>query len=154
MPSGRESIGAELPPPTEGQEVSGDFAALGLTLRRHPLAILRPRLKALRLSTADEVANARHGQWIRAAGLVTCRQRPATASGVLFVTLEDETGYVNLVVWNDVVERNRRQILRARLLVACGQVQRQGLVVHVLASQFEDRSSLIGDLQAESHDFH
>jgi error-prone DNA polymerase len=154
MPSGRESIGAELPTPTEGQEVSGDFAALGLTLRRHPLAILRPSLKALRLCTADEVANARHGQWIRAAGLVTCRQRPATASGVLFVTLEDETGYVNLVVWNDVVERNRRQILRARLLVACGQVQRQGLVVHVLARQFEDRSSLIGDLQAESHDLH
>ena len=104
--------------------------------------------------TATRVADARHGQWIRTSGIVTCRQRPATASGVLFVTLEDETGYVNLVVWNDIVERNRRPILGSRLLAVGGQVQKQGIVVHVLAKRFEDLSRLLGELKTESHDFH
>lgn len=149
-----ETVGARLLAPTEGQEVVGDYASLGLTLRRHPLAILRGRLKTRGLCTAEEVTSARNGQWIRTSGIVTCRQRPATASGVLFVTLEDETGYVNLVVWNDIVERNRREILGARLLAAGGQVQKQGLVVHVLARRFEDLSRLLGELRTESHDFH
>jgi error-prone DNA polymerase len=154
LPAGRESAGAGLAAPSEGQEVAGDYAALGLTLRRHPLAILRSRLKTRGLRTAEEVALARHGQWIRTSGIVTCRQRPATASGVLFVTLEDETGYVNLVVWNDIVERNRRPILGSRLLAVGGQVQKQGIVVHVLAKRFEDLSRLLGELRTESHDFH
>jgi error-prone DNA polymerase len=154
LPAGRESAGAGLAAPSEGQEVAGDYAALGLTLRRHPLAILRSRLKTRGLRTAEEVAAARHGQWIRTSGIVTCRQRPATASGVLFVTLEDETGYVNLVVWNDIVERNRRPILGSRLLAVGGQVQKQGIVVHVLAKRFEDLSRLLGELRTESHDFH
>ena len=154
LPAGVEEARAGLAPPTEGQEVVGDYAALGLTLRRHPLAILRSRLKTKGLRTAEEVAAARHGQWIRTSGLVTCRQRPATASGVLFVTLEDETGYVNLVIWNDIVERNRRPILGSRLLAVGGQVQKQGLVVHVLARRFEDLSRLLGELRTSSHDFH
>ena len=154
LPAGVGEARAELEAPTEGQEVVGDYAAVGLTLRRHPLAILRSRLKTRGLRTAEEVANARHGQWIRTSGIVTCRQRPATASGVLFVTLEDETGYVNLVVWNDIVERNRRPILGSRLLAVGGQVQKQGLVVHVLAKRFEDLSPLLGELRTSSHDFH
>ncbi len=154
LPAGVESARAGLEAPSEGQEVAGDYAAMGLTLRRHPLAILRNRLKTRGLRTAQEVADARHGQWIRTSGIVTCRQRPATASGVLFVTLEDETGYVNLVVWNDIVERNRRPILGSRLLAVGGQVQKQGLVVHVLARRFEDLSRLLGELRTQSHDFH
>jgi error-prone DNA polymerase len=154
LPAGAGEPRAELDAPTEGQEVVGDYAAIGLTLRRHPLAILRNRLKSRGLRTAEEVAAARHGQWIRTSGIVTCRQRPATASGVLFVTLEDETGYVNLVVWNDIVERNRRPILGSRLLAVGGQVQKQGLVVHVLAKRFEDLSGLLGELRTSSHDFH
>jgi error-prone DNA polymerase len=154
LPAGVEEAMAGLAAPTEGQEVVGDYASVGLTLRRHPLAILRGQLKTRGLRTAEEVAGARHGQWIRTSGIVTCRQRPATASGVLFVTLEDETGYVNLVVWNDIVEKNRRPILGSRLLAVGGQVQKQGLVVHVLARRFEDLSRLLGELRTESHDFH
>ncbi|MBX3673996.1 MAG: error-prone DNA polymerase [Burkholderiales bacterium] len=154
LPAGVEEAGAKLEAPTEGQEVVGDYAATGLTLRRHPLAILRKRLKGQGLRTAEEVAAARHGQWIRTSGIVTCRQRPATASGVLFVTLEDETGFVNLVVWSDIVERNRRPILGSRLLAVGGQVQKEGLVVHVLARRFEDLSALLGELRTTSHDFH
>jgi len=154
MPAGLEQAKPGLEAPTEGEEVAGDYASVGLTLRRHPLAILRDKLRKRGLRTAEEVANSRHGQWIRTSGIVTCRQRPATASGVLFVTLEDETGYVNLVVWNDLVERNRRQILGSRLLAVGGQVQKQGLVVHVLANRFEDLTPLLGQLKTASHDFH
>ena len=143
-----------LAPPTEGDEIVGDYAALGLTLRRHPLALLRERLKRRGIRDAAQVAESRHGQRIRAAGLVTCRQRPATASGVIFVTLEDETGYVNLVVWSDLAERQRRELLGARLLEVAGEVQREGRVVHVLARHLTDLSPLLGRLATASHDFH
>ena len=154
MPQQEASEVPRLAEPTEGEEILADYAATGLTLRRHPLALLRGRLQAMGLKTAGEVAQSRHGQLIRAAGIVTCRQRPATASGVMFVTLEDETGYVNLVVWNDIVEKNRRQILGSRLLAVGGQVQKEGIVVHVLARKFEDLSGLLGELRTASHDFH
>ena len=140
--------------PTEGDEIVGDYETMGLTLRRHPLALLRERLKERRIRTATEVGNARNGQFIRAAGIVTCRQRPATASGVIFVTLEDETGYVNLIVWNDLADRQRRELLGARLLAVSGEVQRAGRVVHILARRFEDLSPLLGRLSTSSHDFH
>ena len=143
-----------LAEPTEGQEIVGDYQTLGLTLRRHPLALLRERLKLKRIRSAEEVANARNGQTIRAAGIVTCRQRPATASGVIFVTLEDETGYVNLIVWNDLADRQRRELLGSRLLAVQGEVQRQGRVVHILARRLEDLSALLGRLATTSHDFH
>jgi len=141
--------------PTEGEEIVGDYATMGLTLRRHPLALLRERLKKKNIRTADEIANSsRNGQLIRAAGLVTCRQRPATASGVIFVTLEDETGYVNLIVWNDLADRQRKELLGSRLLAVHGEVQRQGRVVHILAKRLEDLSPLLGRLATTSHDFH
>ena len=140
--------------PTEGDEIVGDYASLGLTLRRHPLALLRQKLTRNRIRTAEEVMNARNGQFIRTAGIVTCRQRPATASGVIFVTLEDETGYVNLIVWNDLAERQRRELLGSKLLAVHGEVQRQGRVVHVLARKLEDMSGLLGRLATSSHDFH
>jgi error-prone DNA polymerase len=140
--------------PTEGEEIVADYATLGLTLRRHPLALLRERLRKKRIKSAAEVANSRNGQWIRAAGIVTCRQRPATASGVIFVTLEDETGYVNLVVWNAVADRQRKELLGSRLLAVYGEVQKQGSVVHIIARRLEDLSPMLGRLATASHDFH
>jgi error-prone DNA polymerase len=129
--------------PTEGENIVGDYATL-----------LRERLAQRRIRTASEICEARNGQFIRAAGIVTCRQRPATASGVIFVTLEDETGYVNLIVWNDLAERQRRELLGSRLLAVSGEVQREGRVVHVLARKLEDLSALLGRLSLSSHDFH
>jgi error-prone DNA polymerase len=143
-----------LKPPTEGDDIVGDYASLGLTLRRHPLALLRERLKKRRIHTATEVAQSRNGQFIRAAGIVTCRQRPATASGVIFVTLEDETGYVNAIVWNDLADRQRKELIGSRLLAVAGEVQREGRVVHILAKRLEDLSPMLGRLSTTSHDFH
>ena len=151
------ALATEPPPlaaPSEGDNIVADYATIGLTLRRHPLALLREKLGKHRIRTAAEVAQSRNGQLIRAAGIVTCRQRPATASGVIFVTLEDETGYVNLIVWNDLAERQRRELLASRLLAVSGEVQREGRVVHVLARRLEDLSPMLGRLSTSSHDFH
>jgi len=145
---------AELATPTEGENIVADYGTIGFTLRRHPLALLRKRLARQRIHTAAEIAESRNGQFIRAAGIVTCRQRPATASGVIFVTLEDESGHVNVIVWNDLAERQRRELIGARLLAVSGEVQRAGSVVHVLAKRLEDLSPLLGRLATASHDFH
>ena len=154
LPAGTAPDGVLLAAPTEGQEIIGDYAATGLTLRRHPLALLRGKLQAMRMKTAQEVFEARHGQLVRTSGIVTCRQRPATASGVMFVTLEDETGYVNLVVWNSIADEQRKPLLGSRLLGVFGKVQKQGLVVHVIARRFQDLTALLGNLKTSSHDFH
>jgi error-prone DNA polymerase len=154
MPASKSLELPQLVAPTEADEIVGDYATMGLTLRRHPLALLRSRLAKRRIHSAAQVAESRNGQLISTAGLVTCRQRPATASGVIFVTLEDETGYVNLIVWNDLAERQRKELLGSRLLGVRGEVQREGRVVHVLARKLEDLSALLGRLSTESHDFH
>ena len=143
-----------LPPPGEGEDIVADYASLGLTLGRHPLSLLRPRLEGLGWMPAATVQARAHGSRARAAGLVTCRQRPDTASGVIFVTLEDETGCVNVVVWRDVAERQRRVLLGARLLAVEGRVEREGEVVHLIAGRLEDHSALLGGLAAPSRDFH
>ena len=142
----------QLPPASEGEEIVADYASLGLSLGRHPLALLRPRLRGL--LSAAALRERPHGSLARAAGLVTCRQRPDTASGVIFVTLEDETGTVNVVVWRDLVERQRRELLGARLLAVAGAVERDGEVVHLIARRLFDRSALLGCLEAPSRDFH
>jgi error-prone DNA polymerase len=115
---------------------------------------LRDRLKRLRLSTAEELRGFPHGRLARAAGIVTGRQRPGTASGVVFVTLEDETGNVNVIVWRDLVERQRRELLGARLLGVYGVLERQGEVVHLVAQRLVDFSELLGRLETTSRDFH
>jgi error-prone DNA polymerase len=140
--------------PTEGEDIVADYDTLGLTLRRHPLALLRPRLAKRRIKSSADLAESRHGDWIKVAGIVTCRQRPATASGVIFVTLEDEAGHINLIVWNDLADRQRRELLASKLLAVSGEVQRQGAVVHILAKKLEDLSPLLGRLATTSHDFH
>ncbi|MBK8017790.1 MAG: hypothetical protein IPK20_14420 [Betaproteobacteria bacterium] len=144
----------ELPWPTEGEEIVADYSSLGLTLGRHPLALLRAHLKKRRMFTAQQLLHARHGQLVRSAGLVTCRQRPGTASGVIFVTLEDETGSTNVVVWHDLAERQRRALLGSKLLAVHGTLERDGSVAHLIAGKLEDLSHLLGHLATQSRDFH
>jgi error-prone DNA polymerase len=143
-----------LPAPSEGQDIVADYESLGLTLGRHPLALLRTSLGKLRMATAEQLRGYPHGRSARVAGLVTCRQRPDTASGVVFVTLEDETGCMNVVVWRRLVEAQRRELLGARLLGVQGIVERDGEVVHLVAHRLFDHSALLGPLAAPSRDFH
>jgi len=143
-----------LPKPNEGEDIIADYRSLGLTLGRHPLALLRARLKKMRLATASELKAMPNGKPARTAGIVTCRQRPGTAQGVIFVTLEDETGYTNVVVWNDLVERQKKELLGARLLGVEGYMQKEGEVIHLVARRLIDHTRLLGRLLTESRDFH
>lgn len=149
-----EEAWLDLPCAPEGEEIVFDYASLGLTLRSHPLALLRPRLNEQRLWTAQHMRGFRHGQLARACGIVTVRQQPATASGVIFVTLEDETGTVNVVVWRHVRERYRQALLRSRLLAVYGVWQREGEVRHLIAQHLRDLTPLLGRLATTSRDFH
>ena len=143
-----------LAPPGEGAEIVADYASLGLTLGRHPLELLRDRLEKMNLSDARRIQALPHGRAVRVAGLVTCRQRPDTASGVVFVTLEDETGCMNIVVWRTVFERQRAEALGARLLGVEGAIERDGEVVHLVARRLHDYTHLLGPLMTSSRDFH
>jgi len=149
---------ASLLAPTEGQDIVADYAHTALTLRRHPLALLRSRFTAMRLKTAAQVNSARHKQPVRTTGIVTCRQRPSTASGVTFVTLEDETGTINVVVWRATAEKYRRELLGSTLLTVTGHVERVEAaavpVVHLIAARLSDQSDLLGELTVASRDFH
>ena len=153
LAAGEEVLPA-LHPLTEGQDLAADYASLGLTLGRHPLALLRDTLRAQRLVTAAELKTFPHGRLTRAAGLVIGRQRPGTASGVTFVTLEDETGQINVVVWRDLGEKQRRELLGARLMAVYGVLERQGEVTHLIAGHLKDLTPLLGDLVTQSRDFH
>jgi error-prone DNA polymerase len=144
----------ELHTPSEGENLIADYASTGLTLGRHPLALLRPMLAAQRFVSSAELQAAANRQMIRAAGIVTCRQRPGTASGVVFVTLEDETGLSNIVIHPQLIEKQRRELLGARLLGVFGQAQREGEVVHLIAKRLVDLTSLLGRLPTASRDFH
>jgi error-prone DNA polymerase len=143
-----------LPSPTEGETLVADYASTGLTLGRHPLALLRSRLARMRFATADELKLLPGGTPARAAGIVTGRQRPSTASGTVFVTLEDETGHVNVIVWPHLIERQRRELLGARLMGVEGVLEREGEVMHLIARRLTDHSALLGKLAMPSRDFH
>ncbi|HLQ01582.1 MAG TPA: error-prone DNA polymerase [Burkholderiales bacterium] len=143
-----------LASPTEGENILADYASTGLTLGRHPLALLRPRLAGMRFATADELKLLPGGAPARAAGIVTGRQRPGTASGTIFVTLEDETGYVNVIVWPHLIERQRRELLGAHLMGVEGVLEREGEVMHLIARRLTDHSALLGRLATPSRDFH
>ncbi len=140
--------------PTEGEDITADYRYLGVSLGRHPLALLRSRLSAEQLRTALEVGALEHGARVKSAGLVITRQRPSSASGVTFVTLEDETGYLNLVVWERLAEQARRVLLGAALMGVSGTVQKEGGVLHVIAEHLFDRTDLLGRLPTQSRDFH
>ena len=139
--------------PREGQDIVADYASTGLTLRRHPLALLRGRLARRGLVPAQALWEQPNGRLIGIAGLVITRQRPGSASGVTFVTLEDETGYANLVVWERVATAQRAALLESRLLEVRGKVQREGDVLHVVAHRLTDLSDLLGELVVEARNF-
>jgi error-prone DNA polymerase len=143
-----------LPRPTEGQDIVADYRAVGLTLGRHPVALLRERLAAGGVVPAEALGTLRHGGRVQVAGVVITRQRPASAGGVTFVTLEDETGHVNLVVWESVGAAQRRELLESRLMEVHGRLQREGEVIHVVAERLVDRSAWLGTLEVVSRDFH
>jgi error-prone DNA polymerase len=167
-----------LPAPTEGERIVEDYASIGLTLGRHPLALLRERLRKKQLLSADELKCVANGRHVRTAGIVLMRQRPQTASGVTFVTIEDETGQVNIIVWERVGREQRRALLDARLLEVHGEWQRQSSgqqpsgergnpqrgrgnleqgqqeVMHLIARRLIDRTKMLGELLTRSRDFH
>jgi error-prone DNA polymerase len=162
----REAPVQELPlalaPALLGEEVAFDYAALGLSLRAHPLSLLREQLSKMKqyraVQRALDLADVPSGRWVRACGLVTARQRPQTAKGVVFVTLEDETGSVNVIVWAKVKERYRDVVYQSRLMAVVGQWQRDdetgGQVRHLIAHHLEDFTPILGELATRSRDFH
>ena len=132
---------AALRPMTAGSEVVEDYGHVGLTFRRHPVAFLRDDLTARRIVTCTQAMDARDGRWLEAAGLVLVRQRPGSAKGVMFITLEDETGIANLVVWPQVFEKFRRVVMSASMIAVRGRIQREGEVVHLVAHRLVDLSA-------------
>ncbi len=139
--------------PTEGQDIVADYQSQGLTLGRHPLHLLRHRLDHYRYLQAGRLADLVSGTVLGVAGLVITKQRPGTASGVTFVTLEDETGHVNLIVWKQVAEDCRATLLNARLMGVQGELQIEGEVIHVIAKQLVDHTDILGNLEVTSRDF-
>ncbi len=145
---------ARLVPMTPGREVVEDYRAVGLSLRRHPVAFLRAALAARGIVPAAALADLRNGVPLTVAGIVLVRQKPGSAKGVLFMTIEDETGHANLVVWPDLFDRQRRLILSASMVACRGKLQRVGAVIHVVAAELSDLSPLlrgIGDREAFPH---
>ena len=142
-----------LSAPTEGEDIVADYRSLGLTLARHPLALLRPGLEEGGWVTASSVAELPDGAAVTTGGIVVTRQRPGAAGGVIFVTLEDETGYVNLVIWSRIADAHRKALLGARLLGVAGRLQREGEVRHIVVERLEDRSALLGRLTAPARNF-
>jgi DNA-directed DNA polymerase III PolC len=140
--------------PREGQDIVADYGSLGLTLRRHPLALLRDKLRQRGVVPTQELWGQPNGKLVITAGLVITRQRPGSAGGVTFVTMEDETGYVNLIVWNRVAIEQRAALLESRLLEVRGKLQREGDVQHVIAQRLTNLSPLLGDLVVASRNFH
>ncbi|MDR0439693.1 MAG: error-prone DNA polymerase [Candidatus Accumulibacter sp.] len=143
----------DLSPPREGEDIVADYAALALTLGRHPLALLRTQLARRRYVSASALRELGHNAPARCAGLVTHRQRPGSAAGAVFLTLEDETGLVNVIVPPRLVERQRRELLGARLLGVLGVLQREGEVAHLIAKRLVDHTPLLGELPTRSRDF-
>jgi error-prone DNA polymerase len=148
-----EDGSADLAPPSEAEDMLADYRSLGLTLKRHPLALLRPELAAFKIEPAAVLRTYPAGRLARASGIVTHRQRPETAKGTVFVTLEDETGAVNVIVWPSVAETQRQPMLGATLLTVYGQWQREGDVMHLVARKLIDHSHLLQGLASRSRDF-
>ena len=139
-----------LPGPSAGQTMLADYRYLGLTLGPHPVALLRQAPELRRCRTAKSLADCRHEQFVQVAGIVTCRQRPGSATGVMFMTLEDETGNSNIVVWSAVLARFRAALLGSRLIAVKGIVEREGMVVHVVAGEVRDLSHKLDGLDSDT----
>ena len=156
-----DELTVTLPAPAEADETLADYRALGLTLNRHPLALLREQLAAFRVQPASVLRGYPNGRLARASGLVTHRQRPETAKGTMFVTLEDDTGTINAIVWPAVVDSQRKPLLAAKLLTLFGRWQRQegpdgqaeGAMMHLVVMKAIDHSDLLHGLATRSRDF-
>jgi error-prone DNA polymerase len=144
----------ELPRPDAGEEILADYRQLSLSTTLHPLALLRERLRALGLTSQLELRALPDGAQVRVSGIVTHMQQPGTASGVVFVSLEDETGIVNVILWPKVFEAQKRPALAASLLEVDGTLQNQNGVAHVVARKLHDRSHWLKGLARRSRDFH
>ncbi len=149
-----QSPAAALPAMQLGEEIRADYGTTGLSLKGHPLALLRDRLKQRGIISATEVWNLRHGSWVGVAGIVLVRQRPGTASGIVFETLEDETGVVNLIIRPHIFDQYRAAARHASLLMAQGNIERQGKVQHIMAMRLFDLSEMLGGCDQPSRDFH
>ena len=139
--------------PTEGQDIVADYRSLGLTLERHPMELLRKHLDEHRYVLASDLRKLPTGRHVKVAGLVITKQRPGTASGVTFITLEDETGYINLIVWKATADQQRDVLLNAQLMGIDGELQIEGKVVHVIARKLHDHSHYLGELQVRQRNF-
>ncbi|MDF3037067.1 MAG: error-prone polymerase, partial [Paucimonas sp.] len=142
-----------LQAPPESEDILRDYRAIGLTLGRHPVALLRTALAQRRFVTAEEFHAFSDRQLARGCGIVTVRQRPGTANGVLFMTIEDETGNINVIIWPSLVDQFRKEVLQARLIGVYGVCQCERNVRHLVAKRLVDLSHLLGTLQISSRDF-
>jgi error-prone DNA polymerase len=140
--------------PTEGQTIVADYQSTGLTLERHPMRLLRHHLDRYQYVSSEQLPQRNNGERLNVAGLVITKQRPGTASGVTFVTLEDEAGQINLIVWKKTAALYRAALLNARLLGVSGELQIEGKVIHVIARELFDHSEMLGELSVQSRDFH
>ncbi|VVM67186.1 error-prone DNA polymerase [Pseudomonas fluorescens] len=152
LPS-QEEDAVSLPKPTVGEDLLADYNSVGTTLGPHPLALLRGELKARRCRSSKELMEVEHDRQVSVAGLVTGRQRPGTASGVTFVTLEDEFGNVNVVVWRDLADRQRQVLVGSQLLKVDGRWEQEGEVRHLIAGRLSDLSRLLDGISVRSRDF-
>jgi error-prone DNA polymerase len=148
-----EDDAAPLPLLKESEEVVADYRTVGLTLRKHPVSFMRPSLERLRVFASAELPSLNNDTFVKVAGLVLIRQQPGTAKGIRFITLEDETGIVNLIVRQEIWNRYRRMAVRASSLLATGRLQIHGIIIHVLVSKLEDLSQVMKGLKTKSRDF-
>jgi error-prone DNA polymerase len=142
-PASRLDEDVDLPSMSQGESVVHDYRALSLSLKAHPVSFLRDTLERRRTLRCADLDRVRDGTFVEVAGLVLVRQRPGTASGVIFATLEDETGIANIVIWNKVFDTNRRVVLSSRMLAVRGKLQTDGNVIHVIAQSFIDMTPLL-----------
>jgi error-prone DNA polymerase len=133
----------ELPRMTPGEHVIQDYASTALSLKAHPVSFARSQLNQLQVTPAAELANMKNGMPVKVCGLITVRQRPGTAKGVLFITIEDETGFANLVVWQNIFEKFRKEILQSRLLMVAGKLQVEGEVIHVVVNSCSNLNAIM-----------
>jgi error-prone DNA polymerase len=143
-----------LPKPSEWEEMLRDYRQMRLTTGRHPLSLLRSRLDELNVVPRKDLEHMKHGSLVSVCGLVTHLQHPQTAQGVVFASLEDETGINNIIVWPGVFDSFRHQILQTNLMLVSGQLQNQDNVVHVVARQIEDMTAWVRAIPRNSRDFH
>ncbi len=143
-----------LPKPSEVQDILADYSNTGVSLRRHPIALLRDQMRERGITTSKDLWGRENDSQAKVAGIVIGRQRPGTASGVVFVTLEDETGYTNVVVWPTIAEKQRRVLLQSRLMEVRGTVQKESGVLHLIAKQLKDLSPWLQGMAMRSRDFH